>query len=209
MKTTVLVLIIALLLSLIGNYFQYRGARQQEISLLDANETLGGQVELLLAELHESDSIVIAIREQRQKDSVKFSVAEKHLKSSVATLKKTIATLRPQIVPQIDSLPLVKEFIALQDSTIEKQDSLNVVLSGQIYDQGKSFTAEIEQLNAQILASNQISDLWQESAESSMKLYQKLKKKRFSVGPEISYGVNKDGLSPSVGFSVQYSLFRF
>lgn len=35
------------------------------------------------------------------------------------------------------------------------------------------------------------------------------KQKRWGIGPYVGYGITKDGLTPSVGISIQYSIFKF
>lgn len=58
----------------------------------------------------------------KARDSAK--VAQSALKIEISTYKKTIARLRPLVQAKIDSFPDLRDFVAAQDSTISRQDSL-------------------------------------------------------------------------------------
>jgi vacuolar-type H+-ATPase subunit E/Vma4 len=63
------------------------------------------------------DSVVQTSQHKAISDSVKLSVKEKEIKG----FKRQVSQLRQQVNDQVDSLPVVKKFIALQDSVIQKQ----------------------------------------------------------------------------------------
>lgn len=213
MKTFTFILAVILLLSLLGNWLQFRSARDQELNILANNSKL--QTEILKHTVTAKTAAARgdSIEVKRSLDSLKFEGQKSALLSQIRTHKKTIASMRPEVVPQIDSLPLVKEFVALQDSTITGQDSLIVVLERLSSSMHGSFTAEIMQKDIELNAEKAISNDWQASAENSMKLYQKIKKKKFSVGISGGMGVMSSGgeirTGPVIQAGVQWSLWRF
>lgn len=209
MKTLLIIILVFLLASVGLNVWQWRSAYEQEENMLAQNEQFQRDIlkhEVLAKTARDSAH---ELRARRSADSLKYIVELTHRQIENNAMSKRLKSLRPTVQPIIDSVPPLKEFIALQDSILVQKDSIISTITARTNDIEKSFNLEIEQLNTQLQATNQTSELWQKSAENSMQLYEKLKRKKFSVGPEISYGVNKDGLSPSVGVSIQYSLWRF
>ena len=81
------------------------------------------------------DTLVKANQERARKDSVQLASQDKEIR----LFKRKIAQLRPVVTEQVDSLPIVKEFIALQDSTIESLTAQNDTLKSNVEFQKKSF----------------------------------------------------------------------
>lgn len=189
--------------------YQCDSAKDNERNALENNARLQSKIDARESSIAQRNDTIKFIREKRVTEREEFDSLKTTLQAKITGYKKTIATLRPEVSAQVDSLPIVKTFIALQDSTIEKQDSLNVALTGQIYDQSKSFEAELEQERGKFYEQVKNTEDYKQVAENATNLYEKIKRKKFSVGPNAGYGVSKDGLSPFVGVSVQYNLFRF
>lgn len=161
-KHTLLILSIALLLSLVGNWYQNKLRKDKEffneLDRANSNAAIAGK----LAEISIRDSIIIDIREERQEDSVENSESHKALKRQISGYRKKLQTL-PKTVPyqpdssMVDSLRVA---FSLKDSTINTQAlmimSMEVEKTG-IFD---SFHREILQLEqkqaAQVEISNQL-----------------------------------------------------
>ena len=64
----------------------------------------------------------LTVRLALTRDSMKVAVNAR--KREIAELKKFIADRRPEIAERIDTIPDLREFVAVQDSIIERQDNL-------------------------------------------------------------------------------------
>jgi hypothetical protein len=145
-----------------------------------------------------------------ERDSAKVVV--RALKQETTAYKKTIAVLRPLVAPRIDSVPVLRDFVAAQDSTILKQDStitvLEVAVSNEI---GRA--AEIDLLKRNEIGElvSMVNGLQNDLVTEQGKTRKAEKKagKKFSVGPTAGYGFSKEGLSPQIGISVQWRWLRF
>lgn len=75
------------------------------------------------------------LRLQLKEDSAKNLLRQAALKREIHGLKKKLQEVRPDVQPYLDSIPVLKEFVALQDSVIDVQaaaiDSLQTSVSVQ------------------------------------------------------------------------------
>lgn len=162
MKTTILILSIALLLSLVGNWYQSKLRKDKEffneLDRANSNAAIAGK----LAEISIRDSIIIDIRKERQEDSVENSVSLSALKQRVATLQVKIQKLPKTVVYNPDSATVdsLRVAFSLKDSTINTQAlmimSMEVEKTG-VFDSFHKEIAQLEQKQAaQVEISNQL-----------------------------------------------------
>lgn len=151
-------------------------------------------------------------RFKRATDSVTAKVRLDNLGKINNSLTKTIAKLRPDIQPYLDSIKAVGEFVALQDSALEVRDVTIAVLETTLDTARQSYNREIKDWERKSAEQEGKITLWQGEATKNAALYFKADKRsrrRFSFGPYIGYGMSQGGLSPSVGVGVSYQLIRW
>lgn len=190
MRTNLIIfLIVALILSGVGNYLQYRSAElAQRDRNLEAKE-FRNQAAAQTANIAARDSATAGRIKKLKKDSLSHAAVQGSLKSQIRAFRVKLQNLPPAVH---DTL------IVLQDSLIQdlsaERDTLYLVN-----------TAVVDSLQKSNL---ELSELFKGQLMESIKLQNQVdreKRKRFSVGPSVSYGLR----GADVGISVQYSIFRF
>lgn len=137
---------------------------------------------------------------------------ENGLRMRVAAYEKTLIKQRIPIQPLIDSIQALGDFVETYDSLSTAKDSLIFSLNTRIDTLQRSYNREIRQIEHAYASQQQVSKLWEGQANNFQALYNEADRKarkKFSVGPYVGYGVSREGLSPSVGISVQWKLLAF
>lgn len=193
MKNHLLIfLIVALILSGVGNYLQYRSAElAQRARNIEAEEFAKKQ-------LHDLGVIefrglqIQHLMNDRREDSVRQVKKESVFISRISGLKSKLAT-------SSNRLPVI------QDTIIHAQDSLiNVIRNSRdtLYITDNQVIDSLQRSNLEL------SELFKGQLKESIKLQGQVdreKKKRFSVGVGTGYGIR----GADVSISVHYSIFRF
>jgi len=204
---------IAVILLLLGTvYMQWKSAKNQETYRLAENILFQAAIQDSRAMVKSwQDSVnELSVRLALDRDSVKVVVSGLKMRNS--TLSKKIAELRQEIKPQVDTLPEIKHFIALQDSSLSQKDSVISVLGTQNVTQYNSMSEIIRLQDKQIAEERDISTMLEGQMDNYQALYlkaDKKAKKRWSLQVGAGYGVNKDGLSPQVGVQIGFDLLKF
>lgn len=100
--------------------------------------------------------------------------------NKIVSHRAAAVVLRPQVQPAIDSLPILKEFVALQDSTITELLDVNKELTASYVAQVKGLREQLE-INGQIQTKNdEIMRLYEDRIAKLMKQNRKEQRgKRF------------------------------
>ena len=212
MKTLTVVILVLLLLSIAGNVWQWSVSRNRDnVARIESQERQAEIAKHQARAVSYADSARLE-RAKRLADSLKYSLAVSGLKMRNSAMSKKLVEMRVDVQPFLDSIQVVGDFVALQDSSLNQKDSIIMVLEDQNYTQAKLFSAEINHMGSQIEQEKEIASLWEDQALNYQKLFHtadKKARKKFTVGPFVGYGVGNSGLTPSVGISLQYTLFRF
>lgn len=177
----------------------------QEIAYRDA-------VSKIKASYERRDSVNL---EERRLESAHIAVLEvsaNRLKQANTGLSKELAILRPQIQTQLDTLPAIKRYVELSDSSLKQKDHIIDTLTSQTIAQQQAYDREKSAHDSTRIDFKAATDTLQLQADNLSVLLLKAEKKakrKFSVGPVVSYGVSKDGLSHNFGIGITYSLFKF
>ena len=212
MKTLTVVILVLLLLSIARNVWRWSVSRNRDnVARIESQERLAEIAKHQATAVSYADSARLE-RAKRLADSLKYSLAVSGLKMRNSAMSKKLVEMRVDVQPFLDSIQVVGDFVALQDSSLNQKDSIIMVLEDQNYTQAKLFSAEINHMGSQIEQEKEIAGLWEDQALNYQKLFHtadKKARKKFTVGPFVGYGVGNSGLTPSVGISLQYTLFRF
>lgn len=151
-----------LLLSLVGNWFQINLRKNDriaaELSEFRNQTEIAGHRALAKSfgdRAKEVDSLRVL-----ERDSAK--IAQRAAKIENQAIRKTLSRLRPLLAPKIDSIPDLRDFVALQDSLINGQDSLIMSLEFSCMAQVRSFEEVIRLNRAQIQEQIAVSNTLQE-----------------------------------------------
>lgn len=216
--TPLLILSIALLLSLVGNWYQNKLRKDDRIAqeLATANSNTLIAANRAIAE--QKQAAIDGIRKERTSDSLENAKETGALKRQISGYRKKLETLPKTVVynPDSSTVDSLRLAFSLKDSTINTQAlmimSMEVEKTG-IFD---SFHREILQLEqkqaAQVEISNQLQNqLVTEQGES--RKWEKKAKKKFSVTVTGGYGVMNTGgeirTGPVISGGISYRLFRF
>lgn len=190
MKTFLTLITILLILSLAGNYFQFKEAERQSFYRHQENDRFQVEQKWKLTQISKRDSLISSLLNERKLDSAT------HAKNQGA-LKRIISNQKARVI--------IREVPILEDSIIANQGELISDLENERDTLYLTDNQAIDSLNAQIVG---ITDLFKDqalrAAEAEGRL-EKEKKKRFSVG--IQTGAGFKGIDIQVG--IQYSLWRF
>lgn len=189
MRQAWIIVVVLLLLSLAGNWIQYRSA---ELAQRDRNmeaKEFRNQAAAQTAKIAARDSATAGRIKKLKKDSLSHAAVQGSLKSQIRAFRVKVQNLPPAVH---DTL------IVLQDSLIQdlsaERDTLYLVN-----------TAVIDSLQKSNL---ELSELFKGQLRESIRLQGQVdreKRRRFSIGPHVGYGFR----GADVGISVQYSIFRF
>lgn len=213
---TILGLFVLLLISGGYNIFQSKLRKASEVTAMlneARNQTEIAGHKALAKSYADRAKEVDSVR-TRDRDSVKVVV--RALKDETRAYKKTIATLRPLVAPRIDSVPVLRDFVAAQDSTILKQDStitsLEVANANEIGKAQEIDRLKRGEIGELVLTINGL----QESVvfeQGESRKYKKQADKRFNLGVGAGYGVTSTGgeirTGPTVNIALYYRLLRF
>lgn len=204
MKTTATILFFLLAISLLILYIQWREGK--ELGNKAAESARIAERNHSLQEIRVRDRHIQAVLEDR--DSV---IRVGTLRE--ATLSSQIKALKSRLIPAsaINALAPVECYteVLKRDTIILKQDSLVLTLEEEKAEILRMDSIAFDSLQANVM---QFQELFESEAKETVKLESKLekeKRKRFSIGPAVGYGVSKDGLSPNLSISIQYRLFKF
>lgn len=213
---TILVLFVLLLISGGLNLYQSSLRKNDRIAaeLSEARNQTEIAASRALAKSYADRAREVDSLRTLERDSSKVVV--RALKEETRAYKKTVAILRPLVAPRIDSVPVLRDFVAAQDSTILKQDSTITVLEVAVTNEiGKA--AEID-----LLKRNEIGELvsmvngLQDDLVTEQGKTRKAEKKagkKFNLGVGAGYGVTSTGgeirTGPVINLSIYYRLLRF
>jgi len=212
MKTALLILSAILLLSLAGNWLQWREAKNMENYRMAENLNFQAAIESArgTAASYADSAHHLKVRVALTRDSAK--VAVNALRSKIAVLTGKI---RQQAPPTAQEDTVCLRFIVAgmqKDTVIQDQGNLIVMLERQQATQYDDFNKIIGFQDAQIVEEKNVSMMLEGQRDNYQALYLKAKKKadkRFSIGPTAGYGIGNSGLTPFVGVGITYSLLRF
>lgn len=189
MRNSILLLLIALLLfSLAGNWIQFKSAEEQANYRDQENERFQVEQKRKLTQIASRDAQIQALLNDRKEDSTKYASEQGRLKTKINSLRAKITG--PAVV---------------QDTIIVFQDSLIASISAERDTLYLTDNQAIDSLQASV---NQLKGMYEEQwkrADRFQRDYNREKRKRFSIGPHV--GVGFRGID--VGFSIQYTLWRF
>lgn len=189
MKTnSFLFLIVLLMVSLGANYIQMRAAKEQQDYRKDDNSRFQVQQAKKLGEIRQRDSIISSLLSDRKADSTKYALEQRGLRTRINALRAKVtgpAVVQDTIIVFQDSLIAS---ISVERDTLYIRDDI-------AFD---SLQSSVDQLKAMF------AEQWIR-ADKFQRDYDREKRKRFSVGPHAGWDLN----GPSIGVSVQYSLFKF
>lgn len=191
-------IIILLLLSLIGNYLQYRSAREGEAIRYSENKAYQDFVKSKNDRITAAEAYISLERRERRKSDSLYRSEQGARKSDLNALKRRERSLRPDTVLR-----------TLIDTVYQTYDETLIACEERIKTDSVSFTKEIDSLSS--IGSIQLAKFEKADAERTIfqDKFEKERRKRVSFGPYVGYGVSKEGLSPGIGVSVQYSIFKF
>lgn len=161
------------------------------------DETLWRErVEQREAVIREKDSIIAAIVKERHLDSLKHDRAVAGLKTREATLIRKLKAANSDIQTIADSLPRVKRYIELADSTIATKDSIYSQELNHRFMMEKSYRFELAQMADKHLNQEQISKtletrviaLEKQNADLTKKLERKKRGNRIWAGIALGLG---------------------
>jgi len=211
MKTTILILSALLLLSLAGNYMQYRNKKMEEelriaqqITFADAITRSNARL-AVLDSAHHADRVLDSLR------IVQLSRSSERLKTANAGLLQKIKETRPDIQIYLDTIKAVGDHVALMDSAIRSQGSTIDTLTAQNEASAQALENEKkrgQETRAELTGKADTLQLQSDNYQRLFNLADKKASKQLSIGPYLGYGVGRDGLSASAGVSIQYTLFR-
>ncbi|HZI24303.1 MAG TPA: hypothetical protein VFD46_04465 [Chryseolinea sp.] len=183
-----LIAAVLLLISLAWNWIQWRSANlAQRDRNLEAKEFRNRQAEAL-TKITQRDTAIQALLDERMDDSVRHIQSQSVLKTKINRLLSRVTG--PAVVQ--DTVILIqKELI----SDLENEKDTLYITDNQAID-------SLQKSN------NDLKTMFADQFKESIRLQGQLdreKKRRWSLGPSVSYGVR----GADVGISVQYSLFKF
>lgn len=215
MKTnTFLFLIVLLMVSLGANYIQMRAAKEQQDYRKDENSRFQVEQSRKLGEIKARDSVISSLLSARAKDSAQHQKTQVALKSKINALKRGSDVILDfqggsiQFYDTITGLYFSREIFndgTWKDTVIYLQDELIKDLENERDTLYLVDTTIIDSLKS---SNNQLKGMFAEQwirADRLKRDYDREKRKRFSVGPHAGWDLN----GPSIGVSVQYSLFKF
>lgn len=183
------IVIVLLLLSLAGNWIQYRSAelahRDRNLEAREFRNKAAAQT----AKIAARDSATSSRIKQLQKDSLSHAAVQGSLKSQIRAFRVKLQNLPPAVH---DTLIVLQDSL-IQDLTAER-DTLYIVN-----------TAVVDSLQK---SNDELSELFKGQFKQTIRAENELrreKKKRWSIGPHGGYGFK----GADVGISIQYSLFKF
>lgn len=189
MRTNLIIfLIVALILSGVGNYLQYRSADLAQRDRAAENDKWEKTWRKTLGHVAHRDSTIAVLFNQRD------SLIQTHTKEQTRFKRQANASRA-----RITGPPLA------QDTVIIYLDSLVSDLEAEKDTVYVTNDAIVDSLRRQV---SDVSELFKGQLQESIKLQGQVdreKKKRFSIGPHVGAGLR----GADVGVSVQYSLFRF
>lgn len=212
----ILVLFVLLAVSASLNFIQVRNAKQEQLNAMLRNEQANTAIAAsrALAKSYADRAREVDSVRTLERDSAKVVV--RALKDETRAYKKTIATLRPLVAARIDSVPVLRDFVAAQDSTILKQDSTIVSLEeANANEVGRA--AEMDQLKRKEIGElvsmiNGLQENLVDEQDKARKAERKAKK-RFGLAVNAGYGVMSTGgeirTGPTVNAGLSYRLLRF
>lgn len=188
MNRLLLALCVLLILSLTGNWIQYRSAElAQRDRNIEARE-FKYKADKMLGHIHHRDSAIAVLFNDRREDSVKHAKKESVFIPRISALKSKVSG--PAVV---------------QDTIIVIQDSLISVVRNSRDTLYITDNQVIDSLKSQVF---DFSELLKGQFKENVRLQNKIdrdKRRRFSLGPHLGVGLR----GPDVGVSVQWSLIRF
>lgn len=191
MRTATLIIIILLLLSLVGNYIQYRSAERSLDDRLSENDRFQQKQEAALAEIGQKDSVISAVFDQLAKDSVRHAKDQGALKRVISSQMKRVEK---------------RDVPILEDSIISNQEDLIADLENErdtLYLEGGPAVQKLDSIN-QELKSMVVSGLARQ-----VDLRDRLREeraKKWSIG--IGAGLDYRG-KPTVALTMSRQIFRF
>ena len=162
MKNITWILVVILLLSLVGNWYQDSLRKKDRIKADLDKANSNTVIAQKNGEIIIRDSIIAQIREERRETTVKDSVAMAGLKKRVSILIGEIAKL-PKVIqynPDSATVDSLRVAFVMKDSVIDTQSLMIMNLEAEKQGLFSSFTREVQQLTdqryAQVVISNQL-----------------------------------------------------
>lgn len=195
MKNALIILSIALLLSLVGNFFQIRHANKERVARMLEFEQSNTLIAGKRSEVEQKQLAIEGIRKERTSDSLENAKETVALKRQISVYRKKLATLPKTVVynPDSSTVDSLRVAFQLKDSTINTQAlmimSMEVEKTG-IFD---SFHREIAQLEqkqaAQVEISNQLQSQVVSAQAETRKEVRKKKVWRFLAAVGVTTAV--------------------
>jgi len=160
--------------------WQCEGSKRKDLQKAEGDRLHEQQIKELDLQAFAKEARLNELEAERVRVRDSAKVSQNALKSEIKGNRKMIAELRKGVQPKLDSFPDLREFVALQDSTIEAQDSLITSLELSHAAEVVNLEKQLEEKGNQIMIERVKSDLWRDSAVQYEKERNKLTKgKRF------------------------------
>ena len=188
MKTPITLLAFILLLSLAGNYIQWKSAKQQSNYRDQENDRFQVEQKRKLAQISKRDSLISSLLNERKEDSTKYASEQIRLKTKINSLRAKITG--PAVV---------------QDTIIVFQDSLIASISAE---RDTLYLTDNQALDSLQASVTQLKGMYAEQYKRAARFqqdYDREKRKRWSIGINAGYGFK----GPDVQIGIHYSILRF
>lgn len=213
MKTFLIIILVFLLASVGLNVWQWKSAHEQEENMLANNEKLQTQI------THHKAARDTALSREKRSEVLRISEREKNsieitrLKTRNKGTSEKIVILRVPVQSLIDSVEALGTFVAAQDSSILEKDNIIAKTEEAWYNDVKRYSEQNLQLHVAVLQSDSVSNNFKQVAENATNLYEKQKRKKFSIGVSGGYSVVSTGgevrTGPAIQIGIVYNLFKF
>ena len=132
---------IAVILALLGViWYLIDHNRTEQNKRMSDNLEFQRTIEAKRADIAQKDSLIAISEQERRYDSLKARASQIAQNRVIAAYRKRAAEKRPGIQPVLDSIPDLREFVAIQDKIISGQDSVIAI-------QERQYIHETGQLN--------------------------------------------------------------
>lgn len=181
-------LIVLLILSLAGNWIQWKSAKEQSYSRFQENDRYQLEQSRKLGEIRARDSVISGLLSDRKADSTKYALEQRGLRTRINALRAKVtgpAVVQDTIIVFQDSLIAS---ISVERDTLYIRD--NVAFD--------SLQSNVDKLKGMF------AEQWIR-ADRFQRDYDREKRKRFSLGIQAGYGFK----GPDIQVGIQYTILRF
>jgi len=147
------IIIVILLVGIIA-YLFWPAPKQTNPDIIKHETEISKERQLIDSLLLQEELLRLKLKE----DSLKNVLRQAAYKREIQVLKKKLSETRPEVQPYLDSIPVLKQFVAIQDSIIHKQDSEIDNLNAENLAQRKHFESLLKVADEKFNAATEIND---------------------------------------------------